>query len=136
MVARIASAEAPPPRAALTPDEWTSDAPAFPRPSHARLTPSAPPSAPLALPAPDAKTPPPALTQPAALALAQDPAKDDAKICKTPQPHLEIAAAPPLRLSYSPRLSGKVLDIAPQSPPPEQERQVRLSALLAEALQQ
>ena len=143
---RIWTVDAPgPTHGALASDEWTSDAPAFQaRLAHAGLVapaPSAPPPPPHA--AEQAKaTPAPAqqaaLAATPALALTQASAKDDSKICRNPPVPLDVAktaAAPPLRLSYQPELGGKTMDIAPAGPPPEQEQRIRLSALLAEALQ-
>ncbi len=146
--AKLWAAYAPAPaRAALAPDEWTSDAPAFQAGmAHAKLVAPAlaapPPPPPAAAqqqttaPAPSAQpaaTPVPSLAQ----AQAQASAKDDSKICRNPPVPLDLAQpAPRLRLHYEPRLSSKAPDIAPVGPPPEQERRIRLSSLLAEALQQ
>ena len=141
----VAAVVSAPAHAALAADEWTSDAPAFQaRLSHSRLVPPAPPPAP-PLPHPAAKADPgappaaAAQAQPAVMALAQPaPARDDAKLCRTPQLPLDVAqaaAAPRLQISREPRIGGKPLDIAPPEPPPEQEQRIRLSALLAEALE-
>ena len=137
---RILTFDAPAPaRVALAPDEWTSDAPAFQaRLTHARLVAPLPSPPPLP-PSPSLREQTTATLAPVqqamlaaapALALTQAVAKDESKICRNP------AAPPPLRLSYAPMLSGRTMDIAPASPPPEQERRIRLSALLAQALQQ
>jgi hypothetical protein len=139
LAAAFVSAPAHPGPAA---DEWTSDAPAFQaRQAQSRLAAPAPPLPPQAAKA-DAGAQPVAAkpAQPVALALAQPaPARDDAKLCRTPQLPLDVAqaaAAPRLQISREPRLGGKPLDIAPPEPPPEQEQRIRLSALLAEALEQ
>jgi hypothetical protein len=130
---------APPPRAKLAPDEWTSDAPAFQaRLSHTPLVAPQPPAAPplpseKAAGAAPAPASPPAATAPATLELA---VKDEPKTCKAPEPEPgPVQAAPPLKLSYQPKLGRPALDIAPGAPPPEQERRVRLAALLAQALE-
>ena len=131
-----------PARAPIAPDEWTSDAPAL----QAELTrkpiaaaPAPPPPQPTAA---AAQTPPPSgpapAAAPAALAMAA-PSDDKAKICRAPAVPLDIAravAAESRRLRDEPSLRGKPLDIPPPGPPPDEERRIRLSALLTDALGQ
>jgi hypothetical protein len=129
------------PRAA--PDVWTSDAPVVQaKLSQSRLVASIsppPPPPPKAAPAaaPDVKAAAQPASPPPALALAPEPAKDDSKLCRSPVLPLDIAhAAASIHLSDPARLATRPLDIPPPGPPPEQERRLRLSALLADALSQ
>jgi hypothetical protein len=142
--ARLWPADAPgPTRAALAPDEWTSDAPAFQAKLAHRLV-AAQPSVPPPPPAKQASAPASAPSDHAAQVSAPTSVSapkataDDLKICRDPTVALDVpkAAALGLQLRYHPALNGKPLDIPPAGPPPEEERRIRLSALLAEALSQ
>lgn len=61
----------------------------------------------------------------------------DVKLCKAPAPNEVVAKAlqPGLILRYDPTAKASALDIPPPSPPAEQERRLKLSALLADILE-
>jgi hypothetical protein len=132
-----------PSRAEPSLDEWTSDAPALPaRPAHVRVAhasaPPAAPHAPVQAQAADPKTEAQGAPATPKLALAAAPAKDETKLCKNPALPMDIAqaAASTIRLREQSGFKAKPLDIPPPGPAPEQERRLRLSALLADALSQ
>jgi hypothetical protein len=130
-------------------DEWTSDRPALAVMSPVAPRAPAPPPLPPPVPAPQAKAaadeakapPPPPAAAAAALQLAQAAAKPDPKkICTPPAAEPDkLAPAPaahPLKLHFEPTLSARPADIAPQGPPPpDQERRIRLTELLVQALE-
>jgi hypothetical protein len=139
--ARLIPASAP----ALTPDVWTVDAPAAPvRLAEPRIAPE-PPASPRGETAPPAPPTQPQAPQPASapaaavqVALAGPAAKEERKICVTVPPTsmaMTIPAPPTLRLNTAPSFLRPSVDIAPPAPAAEQQRQIRLGQLLADALE-